>query len=284
MLPSIFPNRRALRTGVAVFASAMVLAACTSTPEPNSRLEEVRSHYRMLEAQPNAQRHAQLELDNAEQRLQRAEQAWQQNAESARLEHLIYLAGQQVNIAEQTLKLRQAEEELANAGQARTQVQLQAREAQARAAEQRALSAEQRAQQLETELQELQAKSTERGSVVTLGDVLFDVDRAELKEGGRRSVAQLAEFLRDNPERKVLIEGFTDSTGADAYNQQLSERRARSVGEALTQMGVDRNRIETRGYGEAYPVASNDSAGSRQLNRRVEVIISDDDQPVQQRR
>jgi outer membrane protein OmpA-like peptidoglycan-associated protein len=95
-----------------------------------------------------------------------------------------------------------------------------------------------------------------------------------------RGVQKLAQFLQENPERKVVVEGYTDSTGSDSYNQQLSERRAESVRRALTRAGVDPQRIQAVGYGEEYPVASNDSPSSRAMNRRVEVTISNDDQRV----
>jgi len=118
---------------------------------------------------------------------------------------------------------------------------------------------------------------------VTFGDVLFDVDRAELKPGGLRSVQKLADFLNQNKERHVIVEGYTDSTGSDSYNQRLSERRADAVRMALIRMGVDPQRIVSQGYGEAYPVASNDSPSGRAMNRRVEVTISNDNQPVEPR-
>lgn len=96
----------------------------------------------------------------------------------------------------------------------------------------------------------MQAKQTERGTLVTFGDVLFDYDRAELKPGGMRSVQKLADFLNDNPERKVIVEGYTDSTGSAEYNQRLSERRADAVRMALVKMGVDPQRIVSQGYGK----------------------------------
>ena len=95
-----------------------------------------------------------------------------------------------------------------------------------------------------------------------------------------RDVQKLADFLNENPDRKLIVEGYTDSTGSDTYNQGLSERRAEAVRRALTRAGVDPQRIQTVGYGEAYPVASNDSASSRAMNRRVEVTISHDDKQV----
>jgi outer membrane protein OmpA-like peptidoglycan-associated protein len=124
-------------------------------------------------------------------------------------------------------------------------------------------------------LVELQAKQTERGLVVTVGDVLFEVDRAELKPGARRSLDKLASALRDNPDFAVAIEGHTDSTGSHGYNMTLSERRAESVRNYLTGSGIDPRRLRATGLGQDYPVASNEHAAGRQQNRRVEVVIQD---------
>ncbi len=144
------------------------------------------------------------------------------------------------------------------------------------AARQQALDAEGRARQLEAQLRDMEAKKTERGMVITLGDVLFDTNQAQLKSGGMRNVQKLADFFKQYPQRKVMIEGFTDSTGSDSRNQELSDDRARSVRTALLDMGIGTERMSSRGYGESFPVASNDTAAGRQLNRRVEIIVSDD--------
>ncbi|MES2932440.1 MAG: OmpA family protein [Pseudomonadota bacterium] len=136
--------------------------------------------------------------------------------------------------------------------------------------------AEMRAANLEKQLNELAAKQTERGLVITLGDVLFDTDKADLKPQGLRSVQKLGDFLKQYPKRTVRVEGFTDSTGDAQHNQDLSERRALSVRNALLAMGIGPDRIANRGYASAYPVASNDTPSNRQLNRRVEIIISED--------
>jgi len=130
--------------------------------------------------------------------------------------------------------------------------------------------------QLEAQLADLAAKKTERGMVITLGDVLFGTDLARLSSDGVRTVQKLADVLQQNPQRRVLVEGFTDSTGTTAHNQELSERRATTVRAALQDMGVTRERVAIRGYGEAYPVASNDTNQNRQMNRRVEIVLSDD--------
>lgn len=130
--------------------------------------------------------------------------------------------------------------------------------------------------QMQAALRELNARTTERGLVVTLGDVLFDTNSAHLKAGGMKSVQKLAEFFRQYPERRALVEGFTDSVGSASHNQLLSEQRANAVGQALRDMGIDGSRVTTHGYGEAYPVADNNTRANRHLNRRVEVVVSNE--------
>lgn len=144
-------------------------------------------------------------------------------------------------------------------------------------------TANERSARLELQVTELQGRHTDRGVVVTLGDVQFASGRSELQEGSERSIGKLTVFLADHPLRTVRVEGFTDSVGADGYNQRLSERRAASVADALAHGGIDPSRIRTEGYGNAYAVAGNDTAIGRQQNRRVEVIISDNNQPVGER-
>ena len=97
-----------------------------------------------------------------------------------------------------------------------------------------------------------------------------------MRPGGMRTLQKVADFMKQYPERKLVVEGFTDATGGDAYNMELSERRAESVRNALVGMGVDASRVVSRGYGKGYPVATNETQAGRQLNRRVEVIISND--------
>jgi outer membrane protein OmpA-like peptidoglycan-associated protein len=130
---------------------------------------------------------------------------------------------------------------------------------------------------LQAEVDQLKATPTPRGLVLTLGDVLFDTGRAELNPGAGRKLDQLAQFLSEHKDRRVQIDGFTDSVGTDAYNEDLSQRRADAVKAALLSRGVDASRIGTEGYGKAYPVANNNDSGGRQLNRRVEVVIGGDD-------
>jgi outer membrane protein OmpA-like peptidoglycan-associated protein len=141
---------------------------------------------------------------------------------------------------------------------------------------QQAGDAERRNRALEAQMRELNAKKTDRGMVITIGDLLFDTGSAELKTGGLRNIERLGGFLRQYPQRKAMIEGYTDSVGSESSNQSLSGRRAESVMSALVGMGVGRGQLSAQGYGEARPVAGNDNAGGRQMNRRVEIVLSDE--------
>ncbi len=147
---------------------------------------------------------------------------------------------------------------------------------QAAASQQDAQAALQRNLMLEEQLRDLNAKKTNRGMVITIGDVLFDTGRAELKSGGLRDMDKLVSFLQNNPQRRAQIEGFTDSVGSEGMNQALSARRADAVRSVLVSRGIAGDRIGAQGYGEAFPVAGNDSAGGRQMNRRVEIVLSDE--------
>ena len=143
-------------------------------------------------------------------------------------------------------------------------------------ARQDAMSAEERVRVLQMRISEVEARETERGLLVTLGDVLFQTGRSELQPVAAPRLDKLAGFLKQFPEKKLLIEGYTDSVGSHQLNMELSQRRAEAVKLALVQRGVDASRMTIGGYGESYPVASNQSTDGRQLNRRVEVIVSDE--------
>ena len=137
-------------------------------------------------------------------------------------------------------------------------------------------AAQERVRQLEAQLKDIEGKQTERGLLVTLGDVLFAFNKAELTAQAGPRLDKLAAFLKQFPQRKLLVEGYTDAVGSDAYNMELSERRAEAIREALVARGVDTTRVVTKGYGKGYPVADNSSIDGRAVNRRVEVVIADE--------
>ncbi|HET7844108.1 MAG TPA: OmpA family protein [Xanthomonadales bacterium] len=131
--------------------------------------------------------------------------------------------------------------------------------------------------QMRRELAGLQMRDSDRGLVVTLGDVLFETGKAEIKPGARRSLDQMVRAMRDDRDATLVIEGHTDSVGKRAYNVQLSQRRANAVRAYLVNRGIASRRIEARGMGPDYPVASNRNEAGRQQNRRVEMIVQADD-------
>ena len=185
---------------------------------------------------PLVAEYAPVALRDAEQTLVQVEQAQREGLDDEEIDHLAYLAEQKAAIAQ------------AQAIEQRSQKEL---------------------------MQELHAERTARGLVVTLEDVLFEVNGADLQPGTQVELLRLVEFLQRNPDRKVLIEGHTDSIGSSEYNLQLSLLRAESVQSFLVGNGLPADRITAIGYGETRPEAPNDSATGRQQNRRVEVVILD---------
>ena len=134
----------------------------------------------------------------------------------------------------------------------------------------------------EAEMRQALATSEEvairrEGDLIALtlkGDVTFDVNSDVVLPGLYNELDRIAQILVKYPQTTIVVEGHTDSTGSDAYNQQLSERRAWSVQRLLVERGVNPSRITAIGYGESRPVASNDNPGGRQLNRRVEIRVN----------
>lgn len=248
-------------------SGGILMTACSSTPKNDSRLDAAHNNYNLLQAKANSSgTPAPIELKDAQDALARADQALQERKDVDDINNKVYLAQQRVAVAEQAYNRKIAEQSLAQLNDDRDKLRLAARTAEAEAAK--------------SELKDLRAKMTDRGMVMTLGDVLFDVGKYTLKPGGVRIVDKLATYLNANPQRTVAIEGFTDSTGSDALNQTLSENRAESVKAALASAGVNVDRVTTRGYGKEFPVAGNETASGRQLNRRVEIVLSDENGKV----
>ena len=209
----------------------------------------------------------QMQLEVQKSEAEAAKQQAQTQAERDQMQHQMQMEAQraEADAAKQQAMMAQsaAEQQAAELAAARAQAE----------------SAQARISQQENELKELKdlnAKQTDRGLVITLGDVLFNPGQAQLKSASMRSIHKLVDFLKQYPKRKVLVEGYTDSKGSASHNQKLSERRADAVRTALVDNGIDEDRITTRGYGKAFPVAENDTPSNRQMNRRVEITLSDD--------
>jgi len=120
----------------------------------------------------------------------------------------------------------------------------------------------------------LQTRDTARGLIVNMSDVLFDTGKYTLRAGAREKLARVAGILAGHPGLQLQVEGYTDSVGSEAMNQQLSEHRASSVRDYLTSAGIPAGSVTAKGLGESMPVATNDTPAGRQQNRRVELVVS----------
>ncbi|RYZ95262.1 MAG: DUF4398 domain-containing protein [Moraxellaceae bacterium] len=267
-----------------VALGAVLLSACATTTKVPSEVTALRSKLSTLQSDPQLASKAPVAIKEAEQAVQAAEKV---PKDKTYLAHLVWVADHKIDIAAAQAQTRYLEDQRKDLADAREKARLDSRtlEAdQARSEADRAKGdaeyARKQAEELQRQIAELNAKTTERGLVVTLGDVLFETDKSDLKQGAVANLAKLSAFLTQHPERTIAIEGHTDSVGSDDYNMSLSQRRANSVQQFLVGQGIAANRLTALGKGENFPVASNDSASGRQMNRRVEVIISNT-QPAQ---
>ncbi|MBF0468764.1 MAG: OmpA family protein [Desulfamplus sp.] len=293
-----------------IIALALLISGCASGPVQNKALDRARLAYETANTTPGIESNAPVALYDAKGALEKAEKT-AKKGDIKELEHLSYIAEKKSQLAVLVAEGKASESEISRLSKSKDKILIKARESESDAAralaEQRAREAEQKAieaelarkrseemmqeaekarlqaekalaekQQLEKELAELQAKQTDRGAVITLGNILFQVNKSELLSGGYLAIDKLARFLQKYPSRNLLIEGHTDSRGSDTYNLGLSQQRATSVFNALMERGIDSERMITKGYGELYPVAGNETESGRQQNRRVEVIILDE--------
>jgi outer membrane protein OmpA-like peptidoglycan-associated protein len=240
------------------------LIAIKRQDEASLQQERTASAQREAQAKAEAERAAQRSVQaEAEQRLE-AERRARAEAETKAAE----AAAERTRLEAERSKLE--------ADRAR-----QAAEADTQRALASAQQAEKEKQELRKQLAEqlnriLQTRDSARGLIVNMSDVLFDTGKYTLKPGAREKLAKISGIVLAHRGLKLEVEGHTDSVGSDDYNQVLSERRANSVRDFLIQQGVDSSFITARGLGETQPVASNDNATGRQMNRRVEMIVSGD--------
>jgi outer membrane protein OmpA-like peptidoglycan-associated protein len=294
---TLFRNHASYAKALTVAAAvSFTLAGCATAPVSPDGAADVRAKLTRLQADPNLADRAPIAIQEAETAVRVAEESVAKDA--ALGAHRVYMADRKVEIAIAQASTGYAEDQRAKLGKERERARLDARtreadkahadadaaragaadaarmaSADAEAARAAAAGAAREADELQRQIEALQAKATDRGLVLTLGDVLFTSGRADLKVGATSNLNRLVTFLNQNPGRNVEIEGHTDNIGGDDYNQGLSQRRAESVKTYLTQQGIDSQRIVVSGKGEHQPVSDNESEGGRQQNRRVEVII-----------
>jgi outer membrane protein OmpA-like peptidoglycan-associated protein len=289
-----------IKIGFGFFIPLLVLVTgCgPSQQEMQARqnLANAQTSYARAKANPDVEGNAQVAMMEAGRAVEAASQA----KTSDEMDHLAYLAEKKTRIAVATAEEQVAEREkkalsqesdrLMAQGRAREQEakmdaresKLDAREsnrdaressAEARLQTQKAEMAATENEKLQLEIAAMKGKMTDRGIVLTLGDVLFATGTANLSAGADDQIEKLATFMRKYPDRNVIIEGHTDSTGSEATNLNLSLKRANAVSNRLIAKGSEQGRITTKGLGEVSPVASNDTVTGRMQNRRVEVIV-----------
>jgi OmpA-OmpF porin, OOP family len=246
---------------IAAASAAALLAACSSTPESVPELDTAKAIVPQVESSPRAGVAA-TNISEARKALDRANELAAKGKDAEDIKFEASVAAANAQIAATKIDTAQAREEIEKGTLERQQVQLEARTREA--------------DRVQQELRDLQAKQTDRGMVLTLGDVLFDTGKATLKPGAYSTIDRLAQVLNSSHNSRVVIEGHTDSVGSEEMNQSLSEQRAQAVQSALMQRGVSGSQVRSLGKGETTPVAGNETASGRQANRRVELIFSQD--------
>ncbi|HEY0856915.1 MAG TPA: OmpA family protein [Albitalea sp.] len=292
-------NIRTFSLGV---IAAATLAACSSVPDRNTALEQARTRVTAAQGNPQVASLAPEELKRATESLRVADKAWTDGGKTATIDHLAYMTVQRVAIAQETASSRASQAVTAGAAAERDKMRLAQRTNEADAAQRQLAASQQsnarkatelaaaeaatardqariersdaRASDLEAQLKDMNARKTERGIVVTLGDVLFDSGQARLLPDGSRNMAKLADVFKRNPQRRATIEGYTDSVGAAGANRDLSQRRADAVMNELVGQGVAADHLSTRAHGEDNPTADNSTPAGRQMNRRVEIVFT----------
>ena len=303
------------RPGKYVVALAIVaLASCAVVPVRDAALEDARTYVYGVRSDPNVLAYAPVEIDQAVATIRRADELAARGGDLVQIHDLANLARERATLARQSARMKVAEV-AAQAERQRLEVAARVRDAdaaqriardsqmqadtsrqQAAVAQQQAAAAQRQADSAQAQVAvvaqqalvaggglggmreqfpDLHPTLMDRGLVVTLNDIAFDHGSAYLQPSGQQAVSRLAVYLVAHPELVISVEGFTDDAGNIYRNEQLSERRAVAVQSALAASGVDSRRIIVRGYGPAYPIASNDTPMGRQMNSRVEIVVSD---------
>ncbi len=273
-------------TTLVAIATFAFVAACASAPKRVAQLDEARVKVEALSQDPLAQQAASRELAAARANLEQAEAALKKGEPETQVAHFAYLAGRNAEIGEARIDGGQITR-CSEKGRSRAQSRLaRGPDPRSRCSEATGRSGTSDGGAQERTGGEARDRHAEdsrcRGMVMTLGDVLFDTNAATLKPGAALTIDRLSKFLDQNADTRVIIEGHTDSQGPDAYNEELSRRRAQAVADDLVRRGVASSRLEVIGRGEGYPVADNSTSAGRQQNRRVEIVFSDEAGKFQQ--
>lgn len=259
---------------IAAAVAAALLAACASVPTQPAGSAALRSRLSTLQADPQLAGRAPLAVEQANIAVTAAEQPQTDPVINA---HLQFMADRKISIAAADARSQWSIDQRKGITDERAAMQLKERTQEADVAKQNTALAvadgQRNAADLQQQINDLQAKETDRGLVLTLGDVLFTTGTADLNMGAGTQLTKLAGFLSKYPDRTAQIEGYTDSVGTDEYNQGLSQRRADAVKGYLVHQGIDAQRLTATGNGESSPIGDNNSATGRQQNRRVEVIM-----------
>jgi outer membrane protein OmpA-like peptidoglycan-associated protein len=234
------------------------LAACASEPRIDTQLlEQARGEVQTFGANPSASEVASRELTSARNSLSQAELALK-DKKSVDVDYYSYLAIRQAKTGQARIAENLGRQRLTQFKGERERVLLEARNAELEAKS------------------KLAAQQTDRGMVLSLSGVLFDTGKATLKAGASPTLDRVSAYMTQYPKTRLIVEGHTDSKGSEATNRELSQARAQAVADALLMRGVPRDRLDTVGVGPEMPIASNDTVEGRQLNRRVEMVFSDD--------
>lgn len=269
---------------LSVLSLALWLSACQTTPDVNANLSGAQQHLRQAQQDPQVVRLANEELQRARHALSLAEQAHLNGESNDVVDHLAYLADQRVSLAQAGASSRAAQAAVSGASAERNEMLLGRRTQEADAAHAALNESRREAQRdhrqdttriesLEQQLRELGARQTEQGTVVTLGDIMFDHARDQVRATALEDLRPLARFFQRHPAQTARIEGHTDSVGSTTANAALSQRRADAVRQALMNLGASASQLQSQGMGETHPVATNATAAGRQMNRRVDVIM-----------
>ncbi len=266
----------------AVAATSLLLGACASAPVVPQGAAETRTKLSSLQSDANLAQRAPAALKEAEAAVRVAEQPITKK-ETDLGAYRVYMADRKVEIAKARASTKYAEDQRVKLADERDASRLESRTQEADAARAEAKSARNEADaasdavdEMQKQIDALQAEATDRGLVLTLGDVLFATGRSEVKVGATSNLNKLVSFLNKYPDRNVQIEGYTDNVGSEDSNQGLSQRRAESVKSYLVQQGISAARLSAVGMGESQPVADNSTESGRQQNRRVVAVIENE--------